>query len=88
MGPTVLFTHLKIILLQYFSIFSFQMYLNGPLVMGRQIGKMLNLPIKYNKSVMQQKSYFFAVELLSVQPSLVVVVVVCYSKYIILLCYL
>ena len=34
MGPTVLFIHLKIILLQYFSvsIFSFQLYLNGPLM--------------------------------------------------------
>ena len=36
MGPTVLFTHLKIILLQCFSVsvsvFSFQLYLNGPLV--------------------------------------------------------
>ena len=31
MGPTVLFTHLKIILLQYFSVFSFQLYPNGPL---------------------------------------------------------
>ena len=33
MGPTVLFTHLKIILLQYFSIFSFsfQLYPNEPL---------------------------------------------------------
>ena len=30
MGPTVLFTHLKIILLQYFSVFSFQLYPNGP----------------------------------------------------------
>ena len=31
MGPTVLFTHLKIILLQYFSVsvFSFQLYPNG-----------------------------------------------------------
>ena len=34
MGHTVLFTHLKFILLQYFSVFSFsfQLYLNGPLV--------------------------------------------------------
>ena len=33
MDPTVLFTHLKIILLQYFSvsIFNFQLYPNGPL---------------------------------------------------------
>ena len=31
MGPTVLFTHLKIILLQCFSVFSFQLYPNGPL---------------------------------------------------------
>ena len=32
MGLTVLFTHLKIILLQYFSVFSFsfQLYPNGP----------------------------------------------------------
>ena len=29
-GPTVLFTHLKIILLQYFSVFSFQSYPNRP----------------------------------------------------------
>ena len=28
-GPTILFTHLKIILLQYFSVFNFQLYLNG-----------------------------------------------------------
>ena len=38
MGPTVLFTHLKIILLQYFVflVFSFQqnkLYPNGPLVL-------------------------------------------------------
>ena len=33
MGPMVLFAHLKIILLQYFSIFSFQLYPNGPLVL-------------------------------------------------------
>ena len=32
MGPTIRFTHLKIILLQCFSIFSFQLYPNGPLV--------------------------------------------------------
>ena len=34
MGPTLLFTHLKIILLQYFSvsIFIFQLYPNGPLI--------------------------------------------------------
>ena len=32
MGPTVLFTHLKIILLQYFSVFSFQLYSSGPLI--------------------------------------------------------
>ena len=31
MGPTILFTYLKIILLQFFSIFSFQLYPNGPL---------------------------------------------------------
>ena len=33
MGSKVLFTHLKIILLQYFSVFSFsfQLYPNGPL---------------------------------------------------------
>ena len=31
MGPAVLFTHLKIILLQYFSVFGFQLYPNGPL---------------------------------------------------------
>ena len=33
-GPTILFTHLKIILLQCFSfsVFSFQLYPNGPLV--------------------------------------------------------
>ena len=30
-GLTVLFTHLKIILLQCFSVFSFQLYPNGPL---------------------------------------------------------
>ena len=29
-GLTVLFTHLKIILLQYFSVYSFQLYPNGP----------------------------------------------------------
>ena len=34
MGPTVLFTHLKIILLQYFSVsvFNFQLYPNGFLI--------------------------------------------------------
>ena len=34
MGPTILFTHLKIIFLQYFSvsIFNFQLYPNGPLI--------------------------------------------------------
>ena len=32
MGLTILFTHLKIILLQCFSVFSFQLYPNGPLV--------------------------------------------------------
>ena len=32
MSPTVLFTHLKIILLQCFSVFSFQLYPNGPLI--------------------------------------------------------
>ena len=34
MGPAILFTHLKIILLQYFSvsIFNFQLYSNGPLI--------------------------------------------------------
>ena len=34
MSPTILFTHFKIILLQYFSVFSFsfQLYPNGPLV--------------------------------------------------------
>ena len=31
MGLTVLFTYLKIILLQRFSVFSFQLYPNGPL---------------------------------------------------------
>ena len=31
-GPTVLFTYLKIILLQYFLVFSFQLYPNGPLI--------------------------------------------------------
>ena len=31
MGSTVLFTYLKIILLQCFSVFSFQLYPNGPL---------------------------------------------------------
>ena len=34
MGPTVLFTHLKIILLQCFSVFSFQLYPNGTLVIA------------------------------------------------------
>ena len=36
MGPTVLFTHLKFILLQcfQFSVFRFQLYLNGPIVLG------------------------------------------------------
>ena len=33
-SPTVLFTHLKIILLQYFSVFSFQLYPNRLLVHG------------------------------------------------------
>ena len=31
MSPTILFTHLKIILLQCFSVFGFQLYPNGPL---------------------------------------------------------
>ena len=31
MSPTVLFTYLKIILLQCFLVFSFQLYPNGPL---------------------------------------------------------
>ena len=31
MGLMVLFTHLKIILLQFFLVFSFQLYPNGPL---------------------------------------------------------
>ena len=40
-GSQVLFTYLKIILLQYFSIFSFQLYPNGPLIIDvyTRIGK-------------------------------------------------
>ena len=34
MGSTVLFTHLKIILLQCFLVFNFQLYPNGPLIIN------------------------------------------------------
>ena len=36
-GLTVLFTHLKIILLQFFLVFSFQQYSNGFLVLYRRV---------------------------------------------------
>ena len=45
---------------------------------------MLNLPIKYNKCAVA-KIIFFLLLSYSAQPSLVVMVIVCYSRYIILL---
>ena len=44
-GLTILFTHLKIILLQYFSVFSFQLYSNGQLVSTKKLIKESMLPI-------------------------------------------
>ena len=51
MSPTVLFTHLKIILLQCFLVFSFQLYPNGPLVMGEDKLDFLSPWVPHNTNV-------------------------------------
>ena len=48
MDPTVLFTYLKIIFLQYFSVFnfSFQLYSNGPLLISTRLGNVKMIQLK------------------------------------------
>ena len=62
-GPTILFTYLKIILLQYFSIFSFQLYPNGPLVV-RGLGWTIDsnilgsIPIRNSSRLLNTRSWW------------------------------